>query len=278
MKINNGGRPDFEQNGDEYELESESDTTNKSFQLPSKRVLFGITGAVVALVVGGTMLFNNTDSDKTTKETKTEQTVKNQDKADKDKVAGILKKQKDAEKEDASEESTSESGALEESSKDSTETESTTESNAVSEPSGPDSENSKAAEAEALTGLENSQSTVSENDRKSVADTVLAFEKAALPDVEKYEVLKPAYDQHSRLSDVTTLGIIYQYMVYGYRFDANKVKVFKSNNDNVLQFTATLTKANENSITVAGNYVHADKQLGFMKVYGDGAGTSMALD
>ena len=77
---------------------------------------------------------------------------------------------------------------------------------------------------------------------------------------------------HLQISSKTMLDTLYRMIKAGYTYDESTVEVYKSDNDNVLQFVYEMKKDGEEAISFAGNYVIGTEQVEVANMHGSPTG------
>lgn len=99
--------------------------------------------------------------------------------------------------------------------------------------------------------------------------TVAGKIEEALAKVKNDPTLKNNQESGLFLTNNTMLNTLQTIMVNDYQFDKEAVRVYKSDNDNVLQFMATFKKDGASDLTLTGNYSPELQQLGFVQMHGE---------
>ena len=71
------------------------------------------------------------------------------------------------------------------------------------------------------------------------------------------------------LTESGIFNVVKQLLSMGYKVDTDSIKGYKSNNDNVQQFTIQFTKEGVSPVTFTGNWAPAIGQIGLVQIHGD---------
>lgn len=120
-------------------------------------------------------------------------------------------------------------------------------------------------EASATRSLERPEAPLSGEDTKSISDKLVAA-------INKLKDNKDGTNNQSTglfLTESGVFNLVKSLVDAGYVPDADSVKAYKSDNDNVQQFTVNLKKDGAKSITLTGNWAPAISQFGLVQVHGE---------
>lgn len=119
-------------------------------------------------------------------------------------------------------------------------------------------------EAQANASLERADEAASDQDTQVVKDAVThAFDSTIA-----MNPVKPDFNAGTQPSDIYPLQTMKSLSGLGYALAPDSIKVVRSNNDRVLQFTANMVKDGK-VVAFTGNYMVGSKQIQFQQVYGD---------
>lgn len=120
-------------------------------------------------------------------------------------------------------------------------------------------------EASATRSLERPEAPLSGEDTKSISDKLVEA-------INKLKDNKDGVNNQSTglfLTESGVFNLVRTLVGAGYTPDADSVKAYKSDNDNVQQFTINLKKDGAKPITLTGNWAPAISQFGLVQVHGE---------
>ena len=134
----------------------------------------------------------------------------------------------------------------------------TTNANQGVQPKGKD-------EASATKSLERSDAPLTAGDAKIISDHLVA----SISKIKADKNVKNTQDTGLYLTESGVFNLVKTLLEAGYDVDAGSVKAYKSNNDNVQQFTVNFVKDGKSPITMTGNWAPSISQIGLVQVHGE---------
>ena len=120
-------------------------------------------------------------------------------------------------------------------------------------------------EESATKSLERSDAPLTAGDSKIIGDHLVA----SIGKIKADQNVSNSQDTGLYLTESGVFNLIKSLIVMGYDIDASSVKAYKSNNDNVQQFTVNFVKDGASPITMTGNWAPSISQAGLVQVHGD---------
>lgn len=137
-------------------------------------------------------------------------------------------------------------------------TTSTSDANSAIKPKGKDEES-------ATKSLERSDAPLTAGDAKVISDHLVA----SIEKIKADSNVKNSQDTGLYLTESGVFNLIKSLVSLGFTVDAGSVKAYKSNNDNVQQFTVNFVKDGSQPITMTGNWAPSINQAGLVQVHGE---------
>lgn len=120
-------------------------------------------------------------------------------------------------------------------------------------------------EASATKSLERSDAPLTVDDAKIISDHLVS----SIAKIKADQNVPNSQDTGLYLTESGVFNLVKSLMIVGYDVDASSLKAYKSNNDNVQQFTVNFVKDGASPITMTGNWAPSISQIGLVQVHGE---------
>lgn len=120
-------------------------------------------------------------------------------------------------------------------------------------------------EASATKSLERSDAPLTAGDAKVISDHLVA----SISKIKADQNVSNSQDTGLYLTESGVFNLVKSLIITGYDVDASSLKAYKSNNDNVQQFTVNFVKDGASPITMTGNWAPSINQIGLVQVHGE---------
>ena len=120
-------------------------------------------------------------------------------------------------------------------------------------------------EASATKSLERSDAPLTAGDAKVISDHLVA----SIGKIKADQNVSNSQDTGLYLTESGVFNLVKSLLITGYDVDASSLKAYKSNNDNVQQFTVNFVKDGASPITMTGNWAPSISQIGLVQVHGE---------
>ena len=113
--------------------------------------------------------------------------------------------------------------------------------------------------------LERSDAPLTADDAKIISDHLVS----SIAKIKADQNVPNSQDTGLYLTESGVFNLVKSLMIVGYDVDASSLKAYKSNNDNVQQFTVNFVKDGASPITMTGNWAPSISQIGLVQVHGE---------
>lgn len=120
-------------------------------------------------------------------------------------------------------------------------------------------------EVSATKSLERSDAPLTAGDAKIISDHLVA----SMNKIKADQNVSNSQDTGLYLTESGVFNLVKSLIAAGYNVDASSLKAYKSNNDNVQQFTVNFVKDGVSPITMTGNWAPSISQVGLVQVHGE---------
>lgn len=120
-------------------------------------------------------------------------------------------------------------------------------------------------EESATKSLERSDAPLTAGDAKIISDHLIT----SIDKIKADRNISNSQDTGLYLTESGVFNLIKSLIGVGYDVDASSLKAYKSNNDNVQQFTVNFIKEGASPITMTGNWAPSISQIGLVQVHGE---------